>query len=220
MHLTFWSRIAGNFMKRDVRMVDRVEGLIGPIGSWDDSLDVQAVRQLAVGQSHVACDELQVYSTADLSWNQLPQDRFAPHPKGDTLQSDAWELKAQGNVHFERREPDGMLDVTANQAHYVANRSELLIEGESRRPAVFRIQKGDDVTGQNSTQVSSALFDTRTMQVKQLRIQNATFNLPASMQPNLPAGAPQPSSVQRPGPPPRESMQGAAPLPSPRFHPR
>ncbi len=109
---------------------DRVEALIEPIFSWDQTPDVKMVDRLKMGQTTMMCDQLSVYNTANLSYNQT-------QIANQQLRRDAaWEVTGAGHVRVESLNESNAFAVIANRAQYVALHSMLRIEGSPLEPAI------------------------------------------------------------------------------------
>ncbi len=131
LHLTFRGRMEGDMNQQLVSFHDRVEALIEPIFSWDQTPDVKLVDRLRMGQTTMECDQLSVYNTANLSYNQT-------HIANQQLRRDAaWEVTGAGHVRVDSVNEKGALTIIASRAQYVALHTMLRIEGDPREPAVF-----------------------------------------------------------------------------------
>ncbi len=122
MHLTFAGTMQGSFKNYDLRFQDRVECLLGPIRNWEESLDVNQLRRLSLGQSLLTCDVLQIVNTSNLSSSR--SSSF-----DGKSSSNAWELDAQGHVKIDSVMESGLLNVIATQAQFVGLQDLLRIKG-------------------------------------------------------------------------------------------
>ena len=131
LHLTFRGRMEGDMNQQLVSFHDRVEALIEPIFSWDQTPDVKLVDRLKMGQTTMECDQLSVYNTANLTYHQT-------QIANQQLRRDAaWEVTGAGHVRVDSVNEKGALTIIASRAQYVALHTMLRIEGDPREPAVF-----------------------------------------------------------------------------------
>ena len=139
MHLTFAGAMHGSFKSYELRFQDRVECLLGPIRTWEDSLDVNQLRRLSLGQSLLTCDLLEIVNTAGLSSSRSSA-------LDNKSSSNAWELDAQGHVKIDSVMESGLLNVLATQAQFVGLQDLLRIKGTMNSPAEVHMQPTDAQT--------------------------------------------------------------------------
>jgi hypothetical protein len=132
LHLRFRGRMDGDMNRQMVSFYDRVETLLEPIFSWDQAPDVELVDRLRLGQTTLMCDQLSVYNTAKLSFNET-------QIANEQLRRDAaWEVTAVGHVVVESVNEQGSFAATdISRAQYVAIHSMLRIEGTPGQPAII-----------------------------------------------------------------------------------
>ncbi len=199
LHLTFSGMMRGNFLKGDVEFVDRIEALLGPIQSWDETLDVNQLQQLSIDQSLLTCDRLKIYSTADLSWNRVPASPGAPTP---------WELVATGRVKVDSLNNAGSLTVTAPEIAFDGMRELLRIKGTPpREAAVITLLTNKQPNAPKTLVVSSMELNSRTLEPTNMMLIDFST-------------APSPNGTPLASPTTLEGMRsGSGPLPSPREFP-
>jgi hypothetical protein len=188
LHLTFVGQMRGNLDSRQLSFQQQVEALIGPITTWEDSLNVN-VQRLSPGQSLLSCDELTLYSTDSISWNQSRD--------GTSQRSDNWEINASGNVNVDSDSPSAYATLLAHQVFYVANDHLLRIEGLNRTPAKLTIL--DKVQPNNEPTVlrlTSADLDLETMEPRNIQLQSINGSMGGNA-PNRPRGATDPAGKTR-----------------------
>jgi hypothetical protein len=207
LHLTFLGRVEGSMQKRMVSFYDKIDSLLGPIKDWNGAVDVRYAETLGPNQSRLLCDQLNLFDSSGLSYNQ---NRMGPKQA-------AWEIDALGNAQLASRTDSGDVVIDGNRIGYTALEDSVRIEGSSRRAAsIRRIPIAGQQGEADEFQVSSATMRLKTGQLDAQirRIEGAVppqFQRPVDTQSS---GAPSPQS--KPGTP---NAPGSA-LPSPRdFNP-
>jgi hypothetical protein len=202
IHLSFIGRMEGNMERRSATFYERIEALIGPIASWDDTLNVHTVDRLGRNQSLVFSDQLDIFDASGLSWNRSPDRSLG------AANNAAWEIAASGRVQMQSSTETGDVNVVANALKYAAISDTVRVEGSQQQPA--RIYKAQINTPPIDIQIKSAAIRLKTgeMDLQGISIEGA---LPQNFQPaNAPTG---PSKSNPAG-------QGASKnLPSPRDMP-
>ncbi len=182
LHLRFRGRMEGDMNQQLVSFHDRVEALLEPILSWDQAPDVQLVDRLKIGQTTLMGDQLSVYNTAKLSWNQT-------QIANEQLRRDAaWEVTCAGHVIVESVNDQGSLAVTASRAQYVAIHSLLRIEGAPREAAVIEHTPANQQsnTPPSRTEISTGAINLKTGEME-TQISSVRVNLPGNNNPPNPA---------------------------------
>jgi hypothetical protein len=207
LHLTFLGRVEGSMQQRMVSFYDKIDSLLGPIRDWNQAVDVRQAETLGPNQSRLLCDQLNLFDSSGLSYNQ---NRIGP-------QKASWEIDALGNSQLASRTDSGDVVIDANRIGYAAIEDSVRIEGTSRRGATIRrLPFGDQRKEADEFQVSSATMRLKTGQLD-AQIRRIEGSLPPQYQRPVdtqnPAGSP---TQPRPGTP---NAPGSA-LPSPRdFNP-
>lgn len=166
LHLVFAGEMLGFLDRKEVQFHRSVEALIGPIATWEDTIDVRNVRSLSAGQSLLTCEAARYYSTADLSWNR----------QSNTGRNDAWELEAAGNVRFDSDSANAYAELMASRVVYAAERHTLHIEGS---PAQLQIrQKAEPGARPSITKVRYAEIDLERMEPKNMQLTEINFAIP------------------------------------------
>ncbi len=194
LHLRFRGRMDGDINAQSVTFYDRVETLLEPIASWDQAPDVQLVDRLRMGQTTLMCDQLSVYNTAKLSYNET-------QIVNEQLRRDAaWEVTAVGHVVVESVNEQGSFAATEiSRAQYVAIHSMLRIEGAPGQPAIIeQTPAGNPINDPASRiAISTGAINLKTgemdVQVSSIRVDlsgsNNGFNPPGkNQQPQFPNG--------------------------------
>jgi hypothetical protein len=207
LHLTFLGRVEGSMQQRMVSFYDKIDSLLGPIKDWNGAVDVRYAETLGPNQSRLLCDQLNLFDSSGLSYNQ---NRMGPKQA-------AWEIDALGNAQLASRTDSGDVVIDGNRIGYAALEDMVRIEGSSRRAAsIRRIPIAGQQGEADEFQVSSATMRLKTGQLDAQirRIEGAVppqFQRPVDTKTQ---GAPSPQSQQ--GTP---NAPGSA-LPSPRdFNP-
>lgn len=211
LHLTFIGRMEGQVEQQSMSFFDRVETLIGPIRQWEDSLDVHFIDRLKIGQTMMTCDQLNVYNTANLSYNQTQIQNAQMNRDA------AWEVKGVGHVRLDSVNEKGSYAITAQSAQYAAIHNTIRIEGSPRDPAVLQTVPSDQ-TGQPPFQaeVSSMLFNMKTGEsatsISRINVDlqqlNAAKNNPPANPNNNPFGANNGQANPKVIPSPRDQAPG------------
>ncbi len=132
LHLRFGGKMEGNMQSQTMTFYDRVESLLQPILSWDESPDILKVDRLKVGQTTMTCDQLNLHNEAQLSWIQT-------QIQNQQLKRDAsWVVTGAGRVVVDSVNEKGSLSVNANLLQYVALHNILRVEGNEQMPAEIR----------------------------------------------------------------------------------
>jgi hypothetical protein len=137
LHLRFGGKMEGNMQAQMMTFYDRVETLLQPILSWDESPDILKIDRLKIGQTTMTCDQLNLHNEAQLSWVQS-------QIQNQQLKRDAsWVVTGAGRVVVDSVNEQGSLSVNANLLQYVALHGVLRVEGDGMMPAEIRqIQNG------------------------------------------------------------------------------
>ena len=213
LHLRFRGRMEGDMNQQLVSFQDGVETLLQPILTWDDSPDVLRVERLKLGQTMMTCNQLSVYNTAKLSWNQT-------QIANERLRRDAaWEITAAGQVVVENVSEQGTFAAMASRAQYSAIHSVLRIEGAPREPAVIEQLPLNHPTNQPPVrlELSSAAINLKTGEIDHAQISSIRANLSelnprSNLSPNPP-----PTTLPNGPSPSLPGYSNAAPsIPSPR----
>ncbi len=181
LHLTFVGRMEGSVPQRIVTFYDKIAGLMGPIATWEDFVDVRNAERLLLHQSRLICDQLNLFDASSLSYNQ----QRLSNPNG------TWELDALGAAQLTSRTDSGEIILDASRIGYGAAQDAVRIEGSTQRAATIRrLETEGAAEGGQSIQVSSASIRLKTGQID-AQIRKIEGALPNTMQP---LGGPKPSS--------------------------
>jgi len=190
----------GDMSRQEVSFYDRVETLLEPIASWDQAPDVQLVDRLRMGQTTLMCDQLSVYNTAKLSWNET---QIA---NAQLRRDAAWEVTAVGHVVVESVNEKGSIAATnIARAQYVAIHSMIRIEGAPRQPAIIEQTPAGNSLNEPAgrTAISTGSFNLKTgemdVQVNNVRVdlsgsRNGANSSANGMQPPYPNGLRNPAT--------------------------
>jgi len=180
IHLRFEGKMEGNIAQRSTSFVDRISALIGPIASWEESINVNTLDRLGRSQSVLFSDQLSIFDASGLSWNQTSN---AP-------KSAAWEIEAFSRVKMQSNTDSGEISVEANSLKYAAASDTVRIEGTQAQPA--HIGKYQPDTPQIDLQIINAAYRMKTGEITSMQISKLSGELPQNMQPgNAPARQPQ-----------------------------
>jgi hypothetical protein len=175
IHLRFEGRMEGNMTQRSATFIDRIAALIGPIASWEDSVNVNTFDRLGRSQSVLFSDQLNIFDASGLSWNQSPN---AP-------KTAAWEIEAVSRVKMQSNTDSGEISVEANSLKYAAASDTVRIEGTQGQPAHIN-------TSQHDLQIINAAYRMKTGEITSMQISKFSGDFPQKMQPgNGPIGQPQ-----------------------------
>ncbi|MFO0014175.1 MAG: hypothetical protein ACK553_15685 [Planctomycetota bacterium] len=203
LHLTFLGRVEGSMQQKMVSFYEKIDSLLGPIRDWNGAVDVRQAETLGPNQSRLLCDQLNLFDSSELSYNQT---RLGSKEA-------SWEIDALGNAQLASRTDSGDVVIDANRIGYAAMEDAVRIEGTSRRGATIRrIPYGDQRKEADEFQVSSATMRLKTGQLD-AQIRRFEGSIPPQYQRPVDAQNPGPSAPPaRPG---AQNSPGSA-LPSPR----
>jgi hypothetical protein len=141
------------------------------------------------------CDQLSVYNTAKLSWNQT-------QIANEQLRRDAaWEVTGVGHVVVESMNEQGAFAATAARAQYMAIHNMLRVEGAPREAAVIEQTPAGSQTGQPPVraEISTGSINLKTgemdLQISRIRadLSNRLNPAASNQQPPNPKVNPNPS---------------------------
>jgi hypothetical protein len=157
LHLTFLGRMEGSVGQRIVSFYDKIDALLSPILTWEDSIDVRKSETLATNQTRLWCDQLNLFDSASLSYNQ---SRTASS-------NGTWEIDALGNARLASKTESGDVIIDASRLGYAALNDSVRIDGTQRRAATIRrIPNGTSPAQAEELQVSSASMQLKTGQLE------------------------------------------------------
>lgn len=140
LRVDFQRALAGNLIHRELRFVERVRTVYGPVDSWEQELDGSRRDQLPPDTMTLACD--------DLAINEDPQAvRAAVNPnEPDKRKIGPVQLRATGNVRIDgQSEAEGRFGASAESASYEQSKDVFVLEGSEGTPAtLWRRQGADD----------------------------------------------------------------------------
>ncbi len=159
VHLRFGGRMEGDMLTQEVDFHDRVEVLLQPILSWDQTPDVRLVDHLKIGQTMMTCDRLRINNSSNLSWSKT-------QIANQQLRRDAaWEITGEGHVVVDSvGENETLKVVTPGGIQYVALHSLMRIYGNGPEPAeVRRISTQGNVSHDSGlARISNGAFNLKT----------------------------------------------------------
>lgn len=206
LHLTFLGSMQGNFAKGEVEFIDHIEALYGPIRQWDDVLDVNQLKSLALDQTLMTCDKLKIFSTSDLSWNR---NMAGPG-------NQAWELAASGKVTIDSMTSSGELKVSAPEVQYAGLQELLRIYGSPHEPGVITRRNAARPSELPLTlEVSFIEVNARTLDHGKMQLIRASGGMNANPRPGEPMQGAGSQGAFQPGAGPVKQE----PIPSPRMFP-
>ncbi len=187
IHLSFIGRMEGNMAQRRATFYDSIEALIGPIVSWDDSLNVHTLERLGRNQSTLRSNQLDIFDASGLSWNQPQNNNNA------AVNNAAWEIEASSRVQMQSNTETGEVTIQAGALKYAAVSDTVRIEASPQQPA--QISKTQVNAAPINLQVRSAAIRLKTGEMT-VQIVNVEGALPQHMQG---AGAPATPRQNQPG---------------------
>lgn len=188
LHLTFLGRLEGAMDQRLISFFDKIDALLGPIGTWNDVIDVRQAETLGPNQTRLVCDQINLFDASGLSYNQ----------SRTSASKAAWELDALGSTQLASRTDSGEIIVDASRIVYAAIDDAVRIEGTPRKAAsIRRLPTGATPDRVEEFQVSSASLRLKTGQLD-AQIRKIEGSLPPQFQrPTAPGAAAAPGT---PGP--------------------
>lgn len=166
-HLLFRDSVVASLGNKEVIFEGKVEVGVGPLQSWDDSIDLNTMQQLKTDEMLVGCDQLRCYDTRDIAAAQNPGSLIPQ------LRSQGFlEAQAIGNVRFKGRTEKGDFSGTGYRVTYVQAKDMVMLEGDGRIPAFIERLPVTKNPSEPSTraQVISAAINVRTLEVQDLRL--------------------------------------------------
>ncbi len=155
-HLVFRDSMSGFLDRSELDFLGKVEMAVGPLASWDDSIDLAQMQTLKLDQMQLDCDLLKLYDTSSLSGTS----NLAAGPDNS---SKAWEFQAKGNVHFAGKSESGDYAGDGSEVTYVQSKELLTLMGEPRRPAhIIRSPANRETEGTIHASVEYAAINPRT----------------------------------------------------------
>jgi hypothetical protein len=117
LNVKFRDRLIGNLYDREVRLVERVQAVYGPVSSWSEQVDPDATDGLGPQDVRLYANELKVAQFGEMVGNQRPM-----------------ELTAVGDAVVEGK----AFDARCHQIKYVQAKDLLILEGDARQAAELR----------------------------------------------------------------------------------
>lgn len=175
-HLMFRDHMVG-FLKRDqVVFEGNVELAVGPLASWEHSIDLNTLRHLNPDQMLITCDQLTAYDTQTTTQSLENSGPLAAQLERSTLFARSWEAMAIGNVTFEGDTENGNFSGTAYRVTYSQNKNRLLIEGDGRTPSkIYRTLPDGRI---ETADILTAAINTHTREVENFRVIQARIESP------------------------------------------
>lgn len=179
-HLTFRDHVVAEMDKSKVVFEGKVEVASGPLQTLKQSIDLYTMNALSTGQMLLACDQLDIYDTSNLSSTARLQS---------SSRGESWNLQARGNVDFQGKTETGDYAGTGSEIQYIQAKEHLRLKGDRKRPATIRgIRSGDpDHQASYSASVKDAVINPRTREFEVIEIHSAEMKN-GPMQGNPPNG--------------------------------
>jgi hypothetical protein len=197
LHLTFAGELEGFLDRMEFVFKRQIEVGMGPIATWEDSIDVAQLQQLTPGQMLLSCEQLRVYEAT-----QVPSAAVVGSTGSQSL--GAWDLEADTNVVFEGRTPTEVFGGTATKLGYQAVKDIVRIIGSPRQAAVLQRMPQNEPPAKLS--IRDASFRLKTMEIIDMQLEQFQLDLqgggvaPVTAPPNgsnLNNGSPRDSLFQR-----------------------
>lgn len=199
LHLKFRNAMQADLNDRQVSFSGKVELGIGPVASWEEFIDLDAMRILKPEQTLLGGDLLRATDLSDFKRTQSAATQLAPGPTSEG----AWEFEAMGNVVFEGRREAGEFAGRAHTISYNQTKELIVMAGDGRLPAELNLRK--NASSSLLLKVIRASLNTRTMDTPGLELSEVQA-IPGN------------SSVRpgTPGPSAQSQLPSAAPVIRPR----
>lgn len=196
-HLVFRDHVVGFLDRNEVVFESKVEVANGPLASIKETINLDQLRRLSLGQMRVECDQLRVYDTSQLPSNA----QFSKTSKS------TWNLQAGGNVGFEGIVESGHYRGTGSRIVYEQAKQHIVLEGDARRDAEVTQTSVGGTQPNAYTSIRKAVVDMETLEVRVLSLgeggAGVGAGIPAPGRNTLPPGGNRPPIN---GPQPRSAV--------------
>lgn len=185
LHLLFMGRIEGDMMTRKVSFFDKIDALLGPIGGWDDQVNVHYAERLSKNQTRLLANQLNLFDGKEL----MPS---GPNAYGQSPNDPAWEIEAVSKVMLDSETDQGKVSMSGDSLKYVSLNDTVHVAGSPNQSAIITHPAG------GTMQFSNFSMQLKTGAIKG-NIRSIESTLPQNMQratPNnaVPNSAPNPKS--------------------------
>lgn len=184
-HLVFRDSMSGFLDRSELDFLGKVELAVGPLATWEESIDLAQMQTLKIDQMQLDCDLLKLYDTSGLSGTVDQTERTSTRSK-------AWEFQAKGNVHFAGKSESGDYAGDGSEVTYVQAKELLTLVGEPRRPArIIRTPANRAAEGTIHASVEYAAINPRTLAIENYSVgqEGIRVVLPGAV-PNAADGSP------------------------------
>ncbi|KAA1258548.1 hypothetical protein LF1_10680 [Rubripirellula obstinata] len=169
IHLTFNNAMEADMQNRRLTFGRGVRIGIKPVSHWDDAFSAAEMNTLAIGESTMDCEQL-----------QLAMEPAAPTSYGRPGAPMPWQVQAISGIILRTRSERGLLETTANRASYAASKDLFTLYGTPNRPAVI---KQFTPAGQLriNMAVKSAVVRPSTMMIESMEMESVNMATPANL---------------------------------------
>ncbi len=196
LHLTFAGQLDGYLDRMEFIFARQIEVGMGPIGSWEETLDVAQMQQLSEGQTLMSCELLRVFEAT-----QIPSASLVANQGSASL--GLWDLEAENNVVFEGRTPRETFAGSATKLGYQAAKDTVRIIGSPRQSANLQRMPVNEPPARLS--IRDASFRLKTMEIIDMQLDQFQLDLQGGIQGAPPTSLP-PNGTGITTPSPRDSL--------------
>jgi hypothetical protein len=184
LHLLFMGRIEGDMITRKVSFFDKIDALLGPIGGWDDQVNVHYAERLSKNQTRLLANQLNLFDGRELMPNNAA-------PYGRSPNDPAWEIEAVSKVILDSETDQGLVSMSGDSLKYVSLNDTVHIAGSPQAATITHPGSGGNM------QFSNFSMQLKTGAIKG-NIRSIETNLPQNMQRATPNNAIPGSTSSRP----------------------
>ena len=184
LHLLFMGRIEGDMMTRKVSFFDKIDALLGPIGGWDDQVNVHYAERLSKNQTRLLANQLNLFDGKEL----MPS---GPNAYGQNPNDPAWEIEAVSKVMLDSETDQGKVSMSGDSLKYVSLNDTVHVAGSPNQSAIITHPAG------GTMQFSNFSMQLKTGAIKG-NIRSIESTLPQNMQRATPNNAVPSSATPNP----------------------
>ena len=184
LHLLFMGRIEGDMMTRKVSFFDKIDALLGPIGGWDDQVNVHYAERLSKNQTRLLANQLNLFDGKEL----MPS---GPNAYGQNPNEPAWEIEAVSKVMLDSETDQGKVSMSGDSLKYVSLNDTVHVAGSPNQSAIITHPAG------GTMQFSNFSMQLKTGAIKG-NIRSIESTLPQNMQRATPNNAVPSSATPNP----------------------
>ena len=134
VHLMYHDSMQADLLNKTLAFLRGVRIGMGPVASWEETINARNMDSISNGQATIDCDELQMQIKPGY------ENSIMPTP---------WEMQAQGGVIVRTRNDNGLLETSSESVAYVSDKDLFTMRGSSNRDGVIRNTQPNGKPGSN-----------------------------------------------------------------------